>query len=112
MKDKVTRNRPGSIYETDFWKIHWGLDEAKGDDKLNTYFSEIPEYEGIKNGEYRYIIGRKGTGKTAIIEQLTNEIEGSYDKFYKYLSLKNFPIQSLRGLKDKSQGDKKPCGVG
>ncbi|WP_295677127.1 hypothetical protein [uncultured Mucilaginibacter sp.] len=93
-------------YEDNFWRVYWGPDEAKGDEKLNTYFIEIPEYEGIKRGDYRYIIGRKGTGKTAIIEQLTNEIDGKYNQFHKYLSLKNFPIQTLRNLKDKTKGDK------
>lgn len=93
-------------YQSSFWDVYWGPDEAKGDDKLNSYFIEIPEYNLIKNGEYRYIIGRKGTGKTAIIEQLTNEIQGKHNYFYKYMSLKSFPIQSLRGMKDKSQGDK------
>ena len=89
-----------------FWDVHWGPDEAKGDDKLNSYFIEIPEFNQIKLGDYRYIIGRKGTGKTAIIEQLTNEIDGKYDHLHKYLSLKNFPIQTLRGMKDRTQGDK------
>ena len=93
-------------YSNDFWSVHWGPDEAKGDDKLNSYFIEIPEYNGIKNGEFRYIIGRKGTGKTAIIEQLTNEISARHDCLYKYLSLKNFPIQALRGMKDRTQGNK------
>jgi hypothetical protein len=95
-----------SSFSSNFWDVYWGPDEAKGDDKLNTYFIKIPEYEEIKLGKYRYIIGRKGTGKTAIIEQLTNDIDGEYDQFYKYLSLKNFPLQALRGMKDRSQGDK------
>jgi hypothetical protein len=95
-----------SNYDNDFWKVYWGPDEAKGDLKLNTYFIKIPEYEGIKQGDYRYIIGRKGTGKTAIIEQLINEIEIKHNQFHKSLSLKNFPIQTLRNLKDKAKGDK------
>ncbi|MBN8838569.1 MAG: hypothetical protein J0I09_15015 [Sphingobacteriia bacterium] len=93
-------------FQSNFWDIYWGPDEAKGDDKLNSYFIEIPEYNKIKTGEYRYIIGRKGTGKTAIIERLKSDIHGKYNFFYKYMSLKSFPIQSLRGMKDKSQGDK------
>lgn len=93
-------------YDINFWEVYWGPDDAKGDDKLNTYFVKIPQYENIKTGDYRYIIGRKGTGKTAIIEQLISEADSKHDHLYKYLSLKNFPIQSLRGLKDKSHGDK------
>lgn len=90
----------------DFWGVNWGPDEAKGDTQLGNYFVKIPEYDGLKNGEFRYVIGRKGTGKTAIIEQVINEVSKEYDSNYKYLSLKNFPIQTLRGLKDKSLGDK------
>lgn len=89
-----------------FWAVNWGPDEAKGDADLGKYFLRIPEYEDLKNGKYRYIIGRKGTGKTAIIEQLKNEVSANYSSFYKYLSLKNFPIQTLRNLKDRSLGDK------
>jgi hypothetical protein len=99
----LQRNFPN---QSKFNDIHWGPDEARGDTKLNTYFIKIPEYDKIKTGAYRYIIGRKGTGKTAIIEQLTNDIDGQYDHFSKYLSLKSFPVQSIRGMKDKSLGDK------
>jgi hypothetical protein len=91
---------------SNFWDVHWGPDEAKGDSDLGKYFLRIPEYEALKNGKYRYIIGRKGTGKTAIIEQLTTEVSGNFDSFHKYLSLKNFPIQTLRNIKDRSMGNK------
>ncbi|APU67278.1 P-loop ATPase, Sll1717 family [Christiangramia flava] len=94
------------IFENDFQKVNWGPDEAKGDRQLKKYFVKIPEYEGIKNGEYRYIIGRKGTGKTAIIEQIANEASSEYNSFVKYLSLRNFPIQTIRELKDRSLGNK------
>lgn len=89
-----------------FWNVDWGSDESKGDDKLSSYFVRIPEFDKIKQGERRYIIGRKGTGKTAIIEQIINEIDNTYDNFHVSLSLKNFPVQSIRNLKDKSYGDK------
>ncbi len=93
-------------HEWNFWDVNWGPDEAKGDNNLVKYFVKIPEYDGLLNGDYRYIIGRKGTGKTAIIEKVLNDIDGSYNKFSKYLTLKNFPIQTIRGLKDRSLGDK------
>lgn len=94
------------LTSSDFWDINWGPDEAKGDKNLQHYFLEIPEYAELKKGNYRYVIGRKGTGKTAIIEQIKLEAESQYDSFYKYLSLKDFPIQILRGLKDRTQGGK------
>ncbi|WP_034893795.1 P-loop ATPase, Sll1717 family [Gillisia sp. Hel_I_29] len=94
------------IFEESFSKVNWGPDEAKGDSQLRKYFVKIPEYEGIKSGDYRYIIGRKGTGKTAIIEQIANEASSEYNSFVKYLSLRNFPIQTIRELKDRSLGNK------
>lgn len=94
------------IFEENFNKVNWGPDEAKGDSQLRKYFVKIPEYEGIKSGDYRYIIGRKGTGKTAIIEQIANEASSEYNSFVKYLSLRNFPIQTIRELKDRSLGNK------
>lgn len=92
--------------ETDFLKVNWGSDDAKGDNSLSSYFIRIPEFDKIKEGDKRYIIGRKGTGKTAIIEQVTNEIKDTYDNFYSTLSLKDFPIQSIRNLKDSSLREK------
>ncbi|MEP5341118.1 MAG: hypothetical protein ABJL44_10045 [Algibacter sp.] len=94
------------IFENDFKKVNWGPDDAKGDRQLRKYFVKIPEYDGIKNGDYRYIIGRKGTGKTAIIEQIANEASNDYSSFAKYLSLRSFPIQTIRELKDRTLGNK------
>lgn len=91
---------------SNFWDVNWGPDEAKGDRNLSTYFVKIPEYDDLLLGEYRYIIGRKGTGKTAILEQIKNEITPQHDACYKYLSLKTFPLQELRSFKDKSFNDK------
>lgn len=91
---------------TNFWNVNWGPDEAKGDKNLSTYFVRIPEYDDLLEGQYRYIIGRKGTGKTAVLEQIKNEVETRHDAFYKYLSLKTFPLQDLRSFKDRSYNDK------
>ncbi|WP_163324303.1 P-loop ATPase, Sll1717 family [Draconibacterium mangrovi] len=99
-----TNKRKAPYYN--FWKVYFGEDEAKGDNKLPQYFLRIPEFDDIKSGKYRYIIGRKGTGKTAIIEQLIHEIEPKYNCFYRSMSLKNFPIQIVRNLKDKTLGGK------
>tara|TARA_R110002111_G_scaffold200080_1_gene265483 strand:- start:6784 stop:8232 length:1449 start_codon:yes stop_codon:yes gene_type:complete len=94
------------VFDNNFKKVNWGPDEAKGDRQLRKYFVKIPEYDGIKNGDYRYIIGRKGTGKTAIIEQIANEAASDYNSFAKYLSLRSFPIQTIRELKDRTLGNK------
>lgn len=88
------------------WNVDFGEDEAKGDPKLEQYFVPIPEIERIVSGKYRYIIGRKGTGKTAILEKLRLEAERRHDWNYSTLSLRNFPLPLIRDLRDKSLRDK------
>jgi len=89
-----------------FWDISWGPDEAKGDLHLKNYFVPIPEYGDIKEGKYRYIIGRKGCGKTAICEKLRIDADDNPMAFSSSLSLRNFPLNFVRDLRDKSFRDK------
>ena len=93
-------------FRYNFRKIEWGPDDAKGDKNLFLYFVQFPEFDQIKKGKYRYIIGRKGTGKTAIIEKIKLEIEEKPLSFYSVLSLRDFPINYLRDLREKSYRDK------
>ena len=90
----------------DFNKIRWGQDEAKGDDDLLEYFVPLPEFKSIRNGDIRYVIGRKGAGKTAILERLRLEAEDDPMQFYSTLTLRDFPINDIRDLRDKSSRDK------
>ncbi len=90
----------------DFRSIDWGSDEAKGDDKLATYFVNPPDYDGIFPGEKRYIIGRKGTGKSAVIQRLKLKADDSALDFYADLSLRAFPLNDLKELGDRGQRDK------
>ncbi len=90
----------------DFCDIEWGKDEAKGDDELLDYFVPIPEFESIKNGNIRYVIGRKGAGKTAIVERLRLEAESDPKRFHSTLTLRDFPLNDVRNLRDKSYRDK------
>ncbi len=92
--------------QNNFWKIQWGADEAKGDVMLSEYFVPIPEYQDLLAGDYRFIIGRKGTGKTAICEQIKNESANNPLWFYRYLSLRDFPASIVRSLGDKHYRDK------
>ena len=80
--------------------IEWGPDEAKGDEKLGEYFVEIPQYNRVLKGECRYIIGRKGTGKTAICERVRLRAESHPTTFATKLSLRNFPLNTLKTMKD------------
>jgi hypothetical protein len=89
-----------------FWDIDWGSNEAKGDKHLKDYFVQIPEYEDIKTGKYRYIIGRKGSGKTAICERIKIAFQHNSLSFSSSLNLRNFPISYIRDLRDKSFREK------
>lgn len=89
-----------------FSDINWGSDEAKNDENLREYFFEFPRFNNLKNGTYRYVIGRKGTGKTAVIERIKQFAEDDPLAFYSMLSLRDFPIQDLRSLRDASYRDK------
>lgn len=89
-----------------FWDIEWGPDEARGDKNLNRYFVTIPEYQDILDGKYRYIIGRKGTGKTAICENIELHATTHPLWFTDFLSLRDLPLSTVRDLRDKTCRDK------
>ena len=71
--------------------------DAKLEDS-SRYFYETSEVERLRRGEKSYVIGRKGTGKTAIAHHIT--AVKKHDIFSVRLSLKNFPWQILYPLKD------------
>ncbi len=70
---------------------HWKL-EAKAEDS-NRYFYNTDEVARITNGSRCHVIGRKGTGKTAISEKIINLKQ--HDIFCDKLSFKNFPFNEL-----------------
>jgi hypothetical protein len=90
----------------DFSSVDWGPDEAKGDQKLLDYFVPFPEFSSIRNGTYRYVIGRKGAGKTAIIERVRLETQDDPLTFQSSLSLREFPVHEFRDLRDRNYRDK------
>ena len=71
----------------------WKLD-AKLED-TDRYFYSQNEVDDILSGEKCYVIGRKGTGKTAISEYL---LKKANFKFSEKLSFKNFPFNELYSL--------------
>jgi hypothetical protein len=89
-----------------FKSIDWGQDFAKGDVKLKDYFVHFPEFEEVLSGAKRYVVGRKGAGKTAVIEKLRLEQESDAMKFNADITLRNFPLNDLMDLGDKSYTDK------
>jgi hypothetical protein len=76
------------------WKLEAKLEES------SRYFFPLREADLVLNGKRSFVIGRKGTGKTAISEHIVSIRE--YDTFSIKLSFKNFPFQDLYSLKDES----------
>jgi len=103
---KIKREKYKRMNIYNFNDVDWGPDEAKGDKNLVKYFLKIPEYDGILNGYYRYIVGRKGTGKTAIIEKIKDDVGSEAKYFETSMSLRDFPLSLVKKLRDKSFRDK------
>jgi hypothetical protein len=74
------------------WKL-----EAKEEDNPR-YFYPRPELSTLTSGENCYVIGRKGSGKTAIAEYIKGM--SGYNVFVRMLSFKNFPFNDLYKLAD------------
>ena len=73
---------------------NWKLDAKL--EKKDRYFFYIEEYDKIVNGNKCYVIGRKGSGKSAICEKI---ISSNNDIFHATkLSFKNYPFNELYGL--------------
>lgn len=69
--------------------------EAKLED-MSRYFYHTDEAAAVIAGKYCFVIGRKGSGKTALGDHLRNTT--SHDHFAHKLSFKNFPFNDLYGL--------------
>ncbi|MEZ5985551.1 MAG: hypothetical protein R3B94_06335 [Hyphomonas sp.] len=75
---------------------NWKL-EAKLED-VQRYFFDTTEYEAVKSGGKSFLIGRKGTGKTAVAQSIAKIHDHSV--FSEQLSFKNFPFNELYKLVD------------
>ncbi|MCD7976846.1 MAG: hypothetical protein LUG51_06700, partial [Tannerellaceae bacterium] len=73
---------------------NWRL-EAKQENNLK-YFYHTDESDKILSGNKFYVIGRKGSGKSAISEYILSK--QSYNVFAEKLSFKNFPFNELYQL--------------
>lgn len=80
------------VKEVSKWKL-----EAKNEDN-DRYFFHVKEVSTIESGDRSYVIGRKGSGKTAISEYLGRIV--APDTFAEKLTFKNFPFNDLYALKN------------
>jgi hypothetical protein len=76
---------------------NWRL-EAKEEDSAR-YFYAQPELSGVSSGRISYVIGRKGSGKTAVAEHI-NSLHG-FDTAIQNLSFKSFPFNLLYDFEDR-----------
>lgn len=61
----------------DLTKIDLGKDEAEQDERLREYFLKTPNYKNALAGTKTIVIGRKGSGKSAIFILMGRELEES-----------------------------------
>jgi Cdc6-like AAA superfamily ATPase len=80
------------LEELEEWKLEAKLESSK------RYFYHTRVVDRLSKGKKSYVIGRKGTGKTAISQYLASSAgEG---EFAQKLSFKNFPFNTLYELED------------
>ncbi len=75
---------------------NWKLDAKT--ENTDRYFFHVKELERIVAGKRSYVIGRKGTGKTAISQFIGGISDPNI--FTEKLSFKNFPFNDLYSLKN------------
>lgn len=90
-RDSGTASRE-LVKEVARWKL-----EAKNEDN-DRYFFHVRETTTIEDGDRCYVIGRKGSGKTAISEYLSRIT--TPNTFSEKLTFKNFPFNELYTLKN------------
>lgn len=74
------------------WKVEAKLEDSE------RYFYKSLDVEELLEGEKCYVIGRKGTGKTAIANYIKKR--SGHDHFSAVLTLKNFPFKNIYEYKD------------
>lgn len=75
---------------------NWQLDAVQEDS--DKYFYFYKEVETVISGKNCYVIGRKGSGKTAICQHVLRQ--NAYNIFTDCLSFKNFPFNELYSHED------------
>jgi len=97
---------------TEYHKLGWRplgikeIDFGRNDRKLNSierYFLDTGVIDRLKRRKSFFILGRKGTGKTAVARQLAEATSGRWNQFSSLLSLRNVPVNLLEEFADKDQ---------
>ncbi len=68
---------------------------AAEEEDINKYFYSYKEVDSVIDGEKCFIIGRKGSGKSALRKFIINIENQRHDVFAENLSFKNFPFEQF-----------------
>lgn len=82
--------------------IEFGRLDAESDKSILNYFVQTGSVEEVKKGKY-LVLGRKGSGKTAIFKYLEND-EHTKDNVVP-LGLKEYPYAAHKTLKESGMSD-------
>ena len=82
----------------DIREIDWGNDSAEHDPELLNYFVTPQHFSRIKDFKKTFIIGRKGSGKTAIRRKVANEFAGDNNHILIDVSPTNGIFRNLAGV--------------
>lgn len=80
--------------------IQWGDDSAEKDPFLLEYFVMSDAFHRVRQKAKRIVVGRKGSGKSALRKKLEQEFKGLPDTFVINLSPKYNAIKSILNDKD------------
>jgi len=97
MNDEVEHTDSASVSRKLLKEIATWKREAKAENN-DQYFWNVKEVSQIQAGDKYFVIGRKGSGKTAICEHF-NQMR-AHDVFSDKLSFKNFPFNELYAHKN------------
>jgi len=89
-----TKDDQSILKEISRWKL-----EAADEDSAR-YFYHLNDVASLEDGTNSIVIGRKGTGKTAICRYFETNIQ--YNRFSLKLSFKEFPFNLLYSLEDRN----------
>lgn len=79
----------------DIRNIDWGNDSAEHDPNLLNYFITPLNFDRVSNFKKTFVIGRKGSGKTAIRKKLFNQFSSSNKHFVIEITPTNSIFRSL-----------------
>jgi cold shock CspA family protein/energy-coupling factor transporter ATP-binding protein EcfA2 len=81
-------------------KKQWRVDAMSENNDL--FFYKLDEIDNVKNGDKCFVIGRKGTGKTAIARHIAGIKE--HNVFCQVLSFKDYPFVELKDFAQNTLG--------